>query len=1749
MANSKTGPDMRHGQHVGDLGLGVEDSQFQIPTPVAPDDVTLKGTNGDDSLVGGDGNDTLFGLYGSDTLIGGKGDDLLVVKDLNDGDVFDGGKGYDTLSVKKAVDIDFGASTLQMTGIEQINLSKQADNVVLANGMDAGVSSLVIHSGTGNDTIDGSAVTDIRLDISGGGGSDLIYSGGKADIINGGTGRDTIVVTSQTLHGDVINGGQGSDTLLVNGGGSVDLHSATITSIELVQVGDDATTLTLNDSGMTVNAGGSSGTIILGGAGYDDITLGVAGQTVFTGGGYDAVHATADTLFDGSTGSVLSGSGYATLALTGGGSVDFSTFSISGFGDVLLNNETYAIDMSSYGGSGEGAVSVEMGNGNSSLITGEGSYAITGGVSGNTVDMTNSDSGSSFISGGTGVDNVTMDFGQTALLSGGDDNVTINFGGEFYSGEVGLINGGSGSDTLHLNGFDSWNYVQMGSNIVSFETIDMSQSSNGIELDMNSQAMTVIGSDYNDTFDVGSSSQTINGGAGDDTVNITANLLTPGFVFDGGDGHDTVDVYVSGGMRPVHMGDPVPLVSATLGVGVVNVEQVDVGMGVALHLTNQSDININNEGGNVAVYAGSGSGIDIYFDESTNYVDLEGASGVTVSGEWGGTTVKLGSGSNYDISVGEGNNTVIVSDASQFDPFTVGESSYQNTISGGEGDTLEFAGGGTYDLHDVNLSGFNNVTIDAGVAVDLTLNDAGYDVSMGDQAATSVTGGEGEDTFRFGAAGQTAVGGDGNDTYVVAAGLLNSVHITEVAEGGYDTVTITGGGVMTLDSSFANVEAYSLAETSTVTIQLDATSNPDGYSITGSDYDGSTLTANSGDDTFIINGGLGLQTNSPQLFSGVTIDGGSNSELGGDTIEIAGGGIVDFSAAGVTITNIENVVLDAASNLTLNGDSYDVTGSAGVDTITGGAGNDTIDGGAGIDLINAGDGNDTVTINAASADTVDAGAGFLDVAKLTGAAAGAVTVDLSAGGDQISVAGVQSNFENLDASGLTGFGVKVTAGTNTTSLIGSAQSDVFIFGAGDLSGVTVAGGLSSDILRVTGDNDLTAASISGVEALELDGVGTDLTVNSASLTGVTSISDTGGNDVTQSLIITNSTNLSAVTVTNIETLSVTGASTLTIDQSKLTGVTAISGDGSVQDLTVSTGSLDLTSIALTGFESVHLASGSTMTAQAADLAGVSSIIGAAGSETLTVLDTADLSTLTLSSVETLKFGGVGTTLTVDQAHLGGVTAITGNAAAGDVLATSANLNLSAIALTAVETIDMNGATTMLTANAADLASVTNINGAGGAQTLSLLNSTDISGITFSALETISYGVAGINVTIDQAKLTGVTNIAGNAGAGDILTMKAGTDLDLSGGLAISAIEELDLGGGGTSLTVNSMADLTGVSVIKGGVGADTLDVLTGDVNLSAIAVTGVESIHTEDATGSNLRVNAADIAGLTALTMDGASDILTLVNADSALDISGATLTGVETISLGNNADVTANTLTVLDQLDGSGDIVNLNGSLSVSDTVAMVDAGTIIDFNSINVSGVEHIVLGDALDASANTLDLNAANAAGITSIVGGGDGSADTIALFGGGSFNFSTLGVSNVQFVDTGDTAVNLTLNGGGYDVSITDTTGNTITSGSGADVFVFHGDMAGDSDTINGFVSGVGGDVLDLSHIGVTAYQGEFVGDAAASSGLLAHGAAFSQASHTLFVDIDGTAGYNAATDLAIVMTGVTDLTAGTDILVV
>ena len=284
----------------------------------AGNDTILSGA-GNDEIYGGDGNDTIKPGDGDDTIDAGPGEDNIELSAGNDFE--DGGDGIDTLvigaaslSIPFTINLQTGRyfltpqsnsqtqnfanienitsySSVDLTisdtiGVNEITLSSGDDTVASIGGND------IINTGGGNDTVTlglGSYTVDL------GGGDDILNLGPQQSKINGGSGTDTVVVSSETglntVHIDLSN----DFYFTTEVGPSFDGQDISLKDFENVTIlggisstitgGSDANTI-LGGSAVDSIIGGSGDDIISAGDG-DDIIDGGAGADTLTGGGGD----------------------------------------------------------------------------------------------------------------------------------------------------------------------------------------------------------------------------------------------------------------------------------------------------------------------------------------------------------------------------------------------------------------------------------------------------------------------------------------------------------------------------------------------------------------------------------------------------------------------------------------------------------------------------------------------------------------------------------------------------------------------------------------------------------------------------------------------------------------------------------------------------------------------------------------------------------------------------------------------------------------------------------------------------------------------------------------------------------------------------------------------------------------------------------------------------------------------------------------------------------------------------------------------------------------------------------------------------------------------------------------------------------------------------------------------------------------------------------------------------------------------
>ncbi len=283
----------------------------EVDASAAAGTVVLNGSQFNNKLVGGAFADTLMGGGGFDVLNGGAGADFLdgggdadqlrgeagddrVVYDAAD-TVVDGGAGRDTLVLKAAAVVHLeNFSSSQVTGgsayvlgFEDVDATDSAGGITVTGSQ----FNNTLTGGAFADTLKGGAGFDV---LKGGLGNDVLDGGADADQVRGEAGDDRIVYDAADT---VIDGGAGRDTLVLNTAATVNLGAfsssqvvggtAYVSGFEDVDASGATAAVKLNGSAFNNTlVGGSGADTLAGGAGFDTLTGG-AGSDLFVFGAFN----------------------------------------------------------------------------------------------------------------------------------------------------------------------------------------------------------------------------------------------------------------------------------------------------------------------------------------------------------------------------------------------------------------------------------------------------------------------------------------------------------------------------------------------------------------------------------------------------------------------------------------------------------------------------------------------------------------------------------------------------------------------------------------------------------------------------------------------------------------------------------------------------------------------------------------------------------------------------------------------------------------------------------------------------------------------------------------------------------------------------------------------------------------------------------------------------------------------------------------------------------------------------------------------------------------------------------------------------------------------------------------------------------------------------------------------------------------------------------------------------------------------
>ncbi len=903
------------------------------------------------------------------------------------------------------------------------------------------------------------------------------------------------------------------------------------------------------------------------------------------------------------------------------------------------------------------------------------------------------------------------------------------------------------------------------------------------------------------------------------------------------------------------------------------------------------------------------------------------------------------------------------------------------------------------------------------------------------------------------------------------------------------------GGVSLMALSLA---ACGSSDDDTTTTSTDTSSDTTTTTVTPTNQ---TFTLTTGMD--LPTGGAGDDTFSAPLSSSImtfdtldTLDGGA----GTDTLVISSN--TTGTAMAASVANIENIIFaaSAAGTLSLQGASgyekVEIRSTTADNTVT----NIVV----GTDIAVTNVGNQTLTFTAATtgytgtADSstltlngvahTDAGADSLvlmaGVETYNVVVAGASTVDtlnsgtatklvISGAGNLTIYEGTDAQVVNVDASAMTG--------ALAIESRGAAAPDATVAGV-DVVDYTMTGGSGNDTLDMT-------LSVTADEILVDGGAGDDTIVIAA--TPVNAGAAIAGD------IIKGGTGADILTadVDLVDTAAVTAALTGISGIEKLNLSGAMGGSDTV---TMSNLSADFNSVRISSATSTALTLNMGAGAQTV---GIKVATGLAAADTLTVdaAGSATTDSLTITNeLTTGQFAAADADITVTDFET--VTLDTGSYATPTVQ-TMGVLNVgaaNALVLTGSNglTIQNGDAVTAKTIDASGMSGAFNMgNTAAAAGLVTLTGGDGADTLRGDAASTISGG-AGADTIVGGS---GIDTLSGGSG-NDTITSGAGNDT-IDGGL------------GDDTLTL--AGDITSADVIDGGEGTDTLSLTSAGVavidgydvstaNTLNANLSNVEALSVSNQFNTGVDMDMGRLEGITSITLvDG-------ISGDESF--TGLAANSTVTAKADNNADTDILTL-ALASAAGTTDTL----------TYAMSGPGAADDFGVVAISGVETFnVSGNEATASATvrtyTLGLNittstygtTANFSGAEAITVDTAIEAATINITTTGAFTMNATASNLAQTITATNAVANTLYGGGGADVITSGSGGDTILGGTGADtitggsgadtitggsasdtiiltetvaasdtVVLNHSERGAAIDTIKGFTTGTGGDLIQIS----------------------------------------------------------------------
>lgn len=1664
----------------------------------------------DTSAVTTSGNTVKVDLSGMSadknfTYVGGAGDDTVVVNASGSGDLLtatdslSGGTGSDTLQLGNKIDSSVTTIFNGVSGFETLKLADVdfAQKVTLKEGLFTTV------DGSGNTytkvmTVDAGSLTG-NLTIKTAGGADVITATKGVNTIDAGSGDDTIKLVATTYTtADTITGGLGSDTLELSG-------KAVVTDALVVNTSVDKIKLTENVIGQSVTLGTNAianqitsvdttlvsqamsvdvsamtlNTTVKTGAGIDTIKMGSGNDTVEAGGGDDTI-TIASANYSGSD-TIKGEAGNDTLVISDIASIIDSAFAGTTTMETIKLTDTndtadaHSLVMGANAAtSGIKTIDISAIDSNDTIALDISAMVadvtVKGGASNNTIKVSSANiTSADKIDSGSGTDTLVftnnLSTAPTALALSGISNIEKIELSDFNDQKLTLV------DTMGTATNASLTVDATAATGVNKTTIDASA------LGTKTTSLTVNTSGGDDTITLGASANTVNAGAGVDTIKLTSAVLldAKADTINGGAGNDILDITTGGVITDAKL------------AGITNVETMKLSLTSGVY-----DITLGTNARTNNLVSVDGSTLTTSL--TVNTTDL-GTADMTLKGGSGNNTFKIDSSKLTSADVidgGAGSDTVIVN---QSGATTLSDSSFTalSTL-----ETLKYANDAAHTLTaGGEFKGSGITTVDASVLVNNTLS---LDMSsMTTDMNILVKGGAGADTVKM-AASQLTSSDDlqlglglnvlqlsGSDTLIDTDFKTTSTGITKLqyTENLAQTLTLgtqaQGIGIRTIDAS-SLTSATATISTSAMSANMSITTGGGDDVVTlGTGKD--TVVVGSGDDTIkmvgtsltlddTITGGAGTDTLEIITTADNLVDADFTNVATVETLKLSVAGSAQTltlgeEARGAGITTVDASALTASATLDVSTMTSDVNmtlkGGTGADTFivkgTQFTKDDVITGGSGTDILQI--------VSSSTATTNVTDAQFEKVSEVE-------TLKLTSYNNTVSYGNAMqsSGIKTIDGS----------ANTNSGYKLSIDLSDMSDTNYTAISGYTLKGGAGDDTFKIKGtqlaSTDTITAGTNATSAGDTLEFTTAINITDSTkfngVTGIETIKLSDGND--QSLT------LKAGLASVVDASALTTTNKVTIDATAMTTAMKITTAGG--DDTIKLGS---------GVDTLDLAAGDdTVETLSARLESTDTMKFGAGSDTLKVTDAAtvvDADFTNITGLEKVVLStGINSVTLGDSAKTAGVRTIDASAATGVL-----TLNMSSMSSNADMNVTAGSADDLITLTALHLTKDDVIDGGTGNDTLTLTGNSylvdeDFTGV--KSIKTLTLGDANHDLTLGSiAQTAGIDTLNTTAITGtkilnvDISGMTTGLTVTTAGGADTITMSQgadtINTGAGSDTIIVSSENLTAGGDTINGGADTDVLSLTTAiDSSDKTIFtnVSNIESVKLSDFASQKITLKSGTVDGVDASTLTEGHEVIIdasdMNHATNDLNITLTSGAGNDTIIMGDTsttkytvtsgdgddliqvasmASLTAGTaLAPADKVDGGAG----NDTLEFTSTSA---AQTITDANFLGtaaaspfVKNIETLKFSDKAGHSV-TLGTNAM-ASGITTVDTSAVTSGTSTINFSAYTKNGSVIGGDSIEAVTAGKGVDTLTLGAGDDTVSITTagwTSADTIDGGDGTD----------------------------------------------------------------------------------------------------